>query len=89
MSKKAYKELRKKLKNEWIKPKGEYGLPSAIGAWLVQCGIQPTTEHTNILCRIMGYLPYPHQESDRLILITYLKAHKYKEYALTLSLIKG
>lgn len=85
MSKKAYKELRKKLKNKWVKPKGEYGLPSAIGAWLVQCDIQPTVEHTNILCRIMGSVPYPHQESDRLILITYLKNHKYKEYALTLS----
>ena len=78
--KKAYKELQKRLVNRYLKPKGEYGIPSSVGDWFVQCGIKPTSNHLAIVCKIMGYIPYPHQESDRLIIITYLKKNKYKVY---------
>ena len=76
----AYKTLRKKLKNEFTKPKGEYGVPSAVGDWFKQCGIKPTSKHLNIVCTIFGSVPYPHQEKDRKFIVKYLKNNKYKDH---------
>lgn len=83
MSKKVYKELRKKLKNHFVKPKGNYGVPSAVGEWFLQSDITPTKWHLEIVCNIFGSVPYPHQEDDRLFVITYLKRNKYREYIKT------
>ena len=78
--KKSYKELKKKLKNKFTRPKGEYSVPSSTGVWFKQCGIKPTPSHLFIVCTILGSVPYPHQESDRLIIITYLNKTKYKAF---------
>ncbi len=81
MSKKAYKQLRKKLKNHFTIPKGNnYAVYSSIGLWVKQCGITPKLEHTNIICTIFGSVPYPFQEADRTKILKYLKNHKYKEF---------
>ncbi len=76
MSKKAYKELRKKLKNKFT-GSSQYGVPSAVLDWIDQSDIDTTLEHLNIVFTIMGSVPYPHQEADRLVIINYLKEHKY------------
>ena len=80
MSKQAYKELKSNLVDEFFNKKGDYLIKDSVGNWLKQCGVQPTEEHLNIVFKIMGSVPYPAQQSDRLIIITYLKNHKYKEF---------
>lgn len=80
MNKKAYNELREKLKNKYTKPNKEYGVPSAVSDWLIQCGIKPHVGNLNIICWIMGSVPYPHQEADRKVILKYLKKYTYKEF---------
>ena len=76
-----YKQLRKKLKNEFTKPtKNNYAIYSSVGEWLKQCGIKPNKNHLNIICTIFGSAPYPHQEADRCNIIEYLQDHKYKDF---------
>jgi len=76
-----YKELRKKLKNEFKKPSGnDYKITHSVGEWLKQCGLKPTSTHLTIICKIFGSLPYPYQELDRKFIIDYLKNNKYKVY---------
>jgi len=76
----SYKELRRKLRNEFVKPRGDYGVPSSVGVWLYQCAIKPDKYNLSIICKIKGSVPYPHQEVDRLEIITYLKNNKYKQF---------
>lgn len=83
MSKKAYKELQKKLKNKFTRVGSEYGIPSVVGLWFLQCGIIHTSDKLNIVCTIFGSVPYPHQEADRKIVLKYLKKNKYKQFKKT------
>ena len=79
--KKSYKEIRKKLKNRFDKPRGnEYNSMGSVGMWLKQCGIEPTPIKLNIICKIKGNVPYPYQEADRLFIIEYLQKNKYKHF---------
>lgn len=79
--KKAYKDLRKKLKNHFDKPKGSnYEVSSSVGLWLHQCGVKPTEKHIQIIYKIFGSIPYPYQETDRKFILRYLKKNKYKDY---------
>ena len=79
--KKAYKEIRKKLKNEFIKPQGrDYEIKSSVGLWLTQCGITVDTKHLTIICTIFGSVPYPYQEQDRQVILKYIKNNKYKDF---------
>ncbi len=79
--KKAYKELRKKLKNKFVKPKGnDYAINGSVGLWLHQCGIKPTETHITIIYKIFGSIPYPYQEWDRKFILKYLKNNKYKGF---------
>jgi len=79
--KKEYKQLRKKLKNKFDKPRGkDYAIQGSVGMWFEQCGIKPTSKHLNIVCTIFGSVPYPYQEYDRTTIIRFLKHNKYKGY---------
>ena len=80
MNKKAYKELQKKLKDKFTKPRGEYAIPTVVGTWMAQCNIKPTATHLNIICKIFGGVPYPHQPLDRKVVLKYLKKNKYKKF---------
>ena len=80
--KKAYKELKKKLKNEFIK-KGSgqnYEISGSVGLWVTQCGIKATSDHTNIICTIFGSVPYPYQENNRKFILHFLRENKYKDF---------
>ena len=79
--KKAYKELRKKLKNKFVKPKGnDYEINGSVGLWVTQCGIKATSKHTDIICTIFGSVPYPYQELDRKFILYFLRENKYKDF---------
>jgi hypothetical protein len=79
--KKTYKELRKKLKDKFVKQQGtSYNINSSLGLWLIQSDIKPTPKHINIICTIFGSVPYPYQAEDRGIILTYLKNNKYKDF---------
>jgi len=80
--KKEYKELRKKLKNEFKPSKKnlEHKLKGSVGLWLIQCDIEPTSIHLNIICSIFGSVPYCNQEYDRKYILDYLQNNKYKEF---------
>ncbi len=73
---KPYKQLRKKLKNKYVKTPGEFMIYSSVGAWVSQCGIKPKPEHLRIICEIFGSVPYVHQEKDRKVILKYLKKNK-------------
>jgi len=80
--KKAYKQLRKKLKNSFtpISKGNEYKTYGGVGEWFIHSGIKPTSKHLNIVCTIFGSVPYPFQEQDRKVILKYLRKHKYKEF---------
>ena len=82
MNKKAYKQLQKKLQNKFDKPKynGEYCGLSSVRLWVKQCGIKPHVDHTRIICKIKGRVPYPYQKADRKFILKYLKKNKYKDF---------
>ena len=82
--KNEYKELRKKLKDEFsrINNGKVYESIGSVGLWVKQCGIKPTVIHTNIICGILGRVPFVYQQSDRKIILSYLKKHKYKDFKL-------
>jgi len=80
MSKKAYKQLQKKLQDSYFNKKGEYGISGSVGDWLKQSSIKPTKEHLTIVFNIFGSVPYPYQREDRSTIIKYLKKNKYKAY---------
>jgi len=80
MSKKAYKELQKKLKNRFKPTTKDYNINGSVGQWVAQSNIKPKPEHTKIICLIFGSVPYCYQESDRKVILNYLKKHKYKEF---------
>ena len=82
LMKEAYKELRKKLKDEFNFPNttNEYNVLGSVGQWIRLSGIKPTEKHTKIICAIMGSVPYPYQQADRTKILTYIKKHKYKEF---------
>ena len=78
----AYKQLRKKLKDEFnfTNNTKEYHVLSSVGQWVKLSGIRPTKMHTKIICAIMGSVPYPYQQADRTKILKYLKKTKYKEF---------
>ena len=80
--KKAYKQLQKKLGDEFEFATNalEYYTLGSVGQWVKHSGIKPTEDHTTIICKIMGSVPYPYQEADRKKILTYLKKNKYKDY---------
>ena len=80
--KKQYKELKKKLKNEFIKPNHgqNFDAYGGVGLWCLQCGVKPSQIHTTIICKIIGRVPFLYQESDRKVILKYLKKNKYKEF---------
>ncbi len=80
--KKAYKQLQKDLKDEFVNhnPNRDYGVGASVGEWVRQCGIRPTATHTRIICEIYGSVPYPYQKRDRKIILKYLKRNKYKVF---------
>lgn len=81
--KKAYKELRKKLKDDFTKVNSgfNYEIQASVGYWVKQSGIKPTAEHTTIICLIFDAVPYPYQPQDRKEVLDFLKKNKYKDYA--------
>lgn len=80
--KKAYKQLQKKLKDDFAFARSarEYYTLGTVGQWVKYCGIKPNADHTTIICKIMGSVPYPYQERDRKIILKYLKKNKYKDF---------
>ena len=75
---KAYKQLRKKLKNKYQKQntaKG-YNIYGSVGDWVTQCGINCKPTHLRIICEIFGSVPYVYQERDRKVILKYLKENK-------------
>ena len=82
--KKQYKELKKKLKDTYIKQGSgaNYEVSSSVGYWVAQCGIHPTEEHTKIIYNIFGSIPYPYQKLDRKIVLDYLHTNKFKDFKL-------
>lgn len=82
MSKKIYKQLQKKLKNEFTKlPNVEgYDTVANVFDWLQQCGIKDIKAGFKIICLIFGSVPYPYQPNDRKVILKYLKKNKYKDY---------
>jgi len=77
----SYKELRKKLKDQFDTPQGNnYAVKGSVGLWVKQCGIKPNKLHTQIICNIFGSVPYPYQSQDRKTILKYLKNNKYKDY---------
>lgn len=80
--KETYKELRKKLKDEFKHESGSkgYAISASVGLWVKQCGIRPTPESLSIICIIFGAIPYPYQEKDRTVIIEFLKNNKYKSF---------
>lgn len=77
-----YKELRKKLKDKFVKVNGgfNYEAHRSVGLWVSQCGITPTVVHTDIICTIMGHIPFVYQPDDRKKILDYLKGNKYKNF---------
>ncbi len=76
---KPQKELRKKLKNKFMKNVKEYGVITGIKSWLEQCGIEYTEKKLEILVTANGgKLFYPYQEADRKRIIKWLK-HEHKK----------
>ena len=80
--KKAYKQLQKKLKDDFNFPntKNEYDVLGSVGQWVKLSGMTPTDNHTKIICKIMGSVPYPYQQKDRTKILTYIKKNKYKQF---------
>jgi len=75
--KKEYKQLRKKLKDEFINPyTSEYRVLGALVAWVNQCGIKCNASHVEILGGIMEGTIYPYQRRDRKKILKYLKRNK-------------
>ena len=77
-----YKELRKKLKDRFTRINQGNGFETicSVGLWVKQCGIVPTAIHTNVICKILGRVPFVYQPDDRKIILSYLKKHKYKDF---------
>ena len=76
-NKKAYKQLRKKLKNKYDKPvESEYSAQRAVKLWVTQSGIKYAPTHLKLLCVIYGAIPHPYQESSRKKILKYLKRNK-------------
>ena len=83
MSKKAYKQLQKKLTDKFIKPNGDgYQIKGGVRAWLEQCGIKKKQRHDCFIItyNIFGSVPYPYQKADRKVILKYLKKHSYKDF---------
>ena len=79
--KKAYKQLRKKLKNKFDNPFTDgYPLLGGIIEWVRQCDIKCTADHTTLLIRIYGGGFYPYQKKDRKKILKYLKENKKWDY---------
>ena len=80
--KKAYKQLQKKLKDEFTFDGNinEYKVLGSVGQWVKLSGIKPTEAHVQIICKIMGSVPYPYQQKDRTKILTYIKKNKYKQF---------
>ena len=80
--KKAYKQLQKKLKDEFAFATTalEYYTLASVGQWVKHSGIKPTEAHTQIICKIHGSVPYPYQDKDRAKVLKYLKKNKYKDF---------
>ena len=78
--KKAYKELQKKLQNDYTQPRGDYYIAGSVGEWLTQSNIEPTEDKLRIIYKIHGAIPYPNNKADRNQILNYLKSTKYKEF---------
>jgi len=75
--KKAYKQLRKGLLDEFVNPFGNsYECSGAIEAWVNQSGIVWHRKHTVIILGISKGMMYPYQQVDRRTVIKYLKENK-------------
>jgi len=76
--KKAYKDLRKNLKNKFKKLpyNGEYCTVGNVEHWIKQHCKKYSKDHFVIVCNIMGSVPYPYQEKDRKKILKYLKKNK-------------
>lgn len=76
---KAYKQLRKKLKNKFVNPYNYidgYEVMGAIESWVTQCGIKCTDKHVHVLTMMHGGVFYPYQKKDRKKVLKYLKKNK-------------
>ena len=74
MTEKAYTQLSKKLKNEFVNDqKGEYSVGQGVEFWIRQCGITCNVEHLCIVYYIFGGVPYVYQEAHRKEILDYLK----------------
>ena len=79
--KKTYKELQKKLSDNFTNIQFEYSLIGGIKDWLNTCNIKPTEKHINILCKIFNnYIPLVYKQSHRLEILKFLKNNKYKQF---------
>jgi len=80
--KKAYKQLQKKLSNKFKRlDSKDYSVLGNVIRWVEQSGIKYNRKHLDIICNIIGSVPYPYQEKDRKVILKYLKNHKYKEFS--------
>jgi len=80
VSKKAYKELQKRLKDSYVKTGNNYHTFGSVGDWVKQSSIAPTRAHTLIICKIFGSVPYTYQKEDRKVILSYLKNTKFKKF---------
>lgn len=79
--KKTYKELRKKLKDEFVCDYiNEYPVVGANYDWLRQSGVKSTDIAYSITYMILGKVPHPYQKQDRKIILEFLKQNNYKEF---------
>lgn len=87
MTRHHYNELRTYLKDSFVKRKDVdkgYGLFDGVGDWVKQSGITPRVEHTNIIVKIFGSVPYPYQQQDRTKILKFLRANRYGKFLIYL-----
>jgi len=76
--KKAYKYLRKNLKNSFDKLPSTDGYPvvESVEHWIKQHCKKYSEDHLKIVVKIYGSYPYPYQKKDRKKVLKYLKKNK-------------
>ena len=75
--KKAYKDLRKNLKDSFERLPGmDYEIGGNVQHWIKQHCKKYSEDHFRIVCKIYGSVPYPYQEKDRKKILKFLKKNK-------------
>jgi hypothetical protein len=76
-----YKLLQKNLKDIFVRQNhSTYSVVGGVVDWLQQCGLEANYKQLKIVYNINGSIPYPYQQSDRKLVLDYLKNTKYKKY---------